>query len=421
MIKQQTDLTPYIKPFSCSRVGLLILLSVISLFSLSSCALFGHKKPAQKVMNTGLTTIHTLDVYTEKNTIHALFSGIDRNTQRLALKYITSLDTGKSWSTPVTVNQGLATVKKSKRGNDFQIAAFANKIMAVWQTQGGEPWTGKLAAALSTDFGRTWKAIASPVDDQYAKIDQGYFDLTADNQGQFHITWLDDREEAGDTQGLRYARFSDKGSEHWDQHADLELTACTCCWSSITSDVKGHLHVLYRDDNPRDMRIISSLDGGLSWKKSKSAGNFGWEFIGCPHQGGGLTATTQDDKVTLHGVLWNGKTSNRGIYYSQSDSDKDNVAVLMPIGDNTSSSADIAAMNANQLRIIYTAGDFESSSVFSKASNDGGRSWSNEQRLTLDGAEPSHPRIIATEKGFLFFWTEWQKNGDAVAIISELE
>ena len=401
-----------------SRPCFLILFLIFIVVNLSSCAVLTHKTPSQKVIQTGLKTVHTLDVYAEKSTIHALFSGIDSNAQKLALKYMRSLDAGNTWSDPIAINQELAPLKKSKRGNDFQIASNGNKVMAIWQTIGGEPWTGKIAVALSKDFGQSWEQIASPISNQYAKIDQGYFDLTADNLGQFHLVWLDDREEAGNTQGLRYAHFSD---DHWNQHHDLELTACTCCWASITSDNNNNIHVLYRDDSPRDMMLISSLDNGQSWQKSKTAGSFGWEFVGCPHQGGGLSITHQDEQTILHSAIWNGKTSNRGIYYSQSRLNKDKIAELQPIGDINSASGDIAALNNAYLRIVYTTGDFESKSIMSKISVDGGLSWSNEQRLTRDGAEPSHPRIIATPNGFRFFWTEWQENGDAIAVISELE
>jgi len=404
-----------------SGVKLLSIFFIFALMTLPSCVLLSPKSPVQKEIQLGLKTVYTIDVYSEQETIHALFSGIDSDSNKRALKYLKSSDSGISWFKPVTVNQGLASVKKSKRGNDFQLASHNNKVMVVWQTQGGEPWTGKLAIALSNDFGQTWQQIASPVSDKYAKIDQGYFDLGVDSQGDFHLVWLDDREEAGNTQGLRYARFSNQNKGNWDQHKDLELTACTCCWASISIDKNDNIHVLYRDDSPRDMRLISSLDKGLSWQQSKSAGSFAWEFIGCPHQGGGLINTQVDGKTILHSAIWNGKAGNRGIYYSQSELNKDKIAVLHPIGDDNSASGDIAALDNDQIRIIYTSGDFESTSVMSKISTDGGSTWSDELRLTSDGAEPSHPRIIATPEGFRFFWTEWQKNGDALAIFSKLE
>jgi len=389
---------------------------------LSSCTQIRHIKTTQNFANTGLQTIHTLDVFSEKNTIHALLSGIDKESQHIVLRYINSLDAGKTWSSSVTVNQNIAPVKKSKRGNDFHVAAYGDTVMAIWQTKGGEPWTGKISAALSLDQGKTWNKIPSPVSDQYSKIDQGYFDITADQLGNFHLTWLDDREEAGDTQGLRYASFQNQTKDAaWIYHNNLEATACTCCWSNITADSKGNIHVLYRDDSPRDMMLSSSNDTGKSWTKLGAVWPFNWEFVGCPHQGGGLSTTQLEGETVLHSVIWNGNESNKGLYYHQSEPSAESVTPIIPLGDETSASGDIAVIDNNHIGVVYTTGNAENKKVMAKLSEDGGQSWLKEHRLTADGAEPSHPRIIGTPDGFRFFWTEWQENGDAIAIMSELK
>ncbi|MCF6202548.1 MAG: glycoside hydrolase [Methylococcaceae bacterium] len=390
--------------------------------NLSSCSQIKPINTQHNFAETGLQTIDTLDVYAEGNIIHALLSGMDKKSQAPALRYINSLDAGKTWSLPVTVNKNLPKVIKSKRGNDFQVAAHGDKIMAIWQTQGGEPWSGILSAALSLDQGRTWNKIPSPVENKYSKINQGYFDITADLHGTFHITWLDDREEAGDTQGLRYASFQyiNKDST-WTYHNDLEATSCTCCWSSITADKKGNIHVLFRDDNPRDMMIISSFDAGKSWKKANPVWAFGWNFVGCPHQGGGVATTQNNDETILHSVVWNGNESNRGLYYNQSKLNNEALSPIVSLGDETSASGDIAVIDNKQIGVVYTTSTTENTNVMTKLSLDGGKSWQKEQRLTSEGAEPTHPRIIGTNDGFRFFWTEWLENGNAMLVMSELK
>ena len=375
----------------------------------------------QNFPDAGLKTVHTLDIYAENNTIHTLLSGVDIKSQELVVRYLNSVDAGKTWSVPVTVNKGIAPVKQSRRGNDFQVAAYGHKIMAVWKTKGGEPWAGMIVAALSRDQGKTWQQISSPVSDKYSKIDQGYLDVTVDYHGKFHIVWLDDREEAGDTQGLRYANFQDKKNKGvWENHKDLEASACTCCWSNITTDGTGNIHVLYRDDKPRDMMLISSVDGGKSWQKPNAVWPFGWEFVGCPHQGGGIAATSERGKVVLHSVVWNGKPSNRGLYYSQAESVGSKWVPIVSMGDNTSASGDIAVMDNKHIGIVYSVGDAEKKQVMAKVSKDGGKSWLKALRLTADGAEGSHPRIIGTSNGFRVFWTEWQENGDAIGMMSAI-
>jgi len=370
--------------------------------------------------DAGFKTIQSLDVYAEKNTIHALYSGLDKKTEKPLVKYLHSLDAGKTWSEPVTVNTGISSVKPARRGNDFQVAAFGNKVMAIWKTKGGEPWTGKIVVALSRDFGNSWARIDSPVSEKYAKVDQGYMDVTADLNGKFHFVWLDDREEAGNSQGLRYASFLDNQQDAvWREHNDLAASVCTCCWSKIEADSIGSVHVLYREDKPRDMNLISSFDGGKSWQKSSVVWPFGWQFTGCPHQGGGLVITRLEGKDVLHAVIWNGKTSNRGLFYSQSNG-QGNWAPVIRIGNDSSTSGDIAVIGNDQLGIVYTAGDSEKKQVLLRVSGDGGKSWSKELKLTRDGVDASHPKIVGTEDGFRVFWTEWLDNGDAIGMMSVL-
>lgn len=393
------------------------LFTLIILSFLISCASLQPLNKTHKLSKAGLKTIHTLDVYAENDTIHALFSGIDDVSTKPTLKYLQSSNAGETWSPPVTINLGASPLKQSKRGNDFQIAAHGNTIMAIWRSKGGEPWTGKISAALSRNSGKTWKTIASPVSDKYANIDQGYFDLEADSQGRFHIVWLDDREEAGETQGLRYARFSsDTDNTEWEYHSNLEQSACTCCWSSLSSDSKGNINVLFRNDSPRDMFVTSSNNAGKSWQPAKTVWPFEWEFIGCPHQGGGIATTLQNNKLVIHNVIWNGNEKNRGLYYHALASEKKPER----IGNENSSSGDIAVYDNKYVGIIYTTGDAEKKQVMVKLSDDGGNSWLEEKRLSLDGAEPSHPKIVGTTDSFLFFWTEWQENGDAIVMMSEL-
>ena len=37
---------------------------------------------------------------------------------------------------------------------------------------------------------------------------------------------------------------------------------CACCWNSLKVDAGGTLWALYRDDQPRDLVLASSRDGG---------------------------------------------------------------------------------------------------------------------------------------------------------------
>lgn len=52
--------------------------------------------------------------------------------------------------------------------------------------------------------------------------------------------------------------------------------------------------------------------------------------------------------------------------------------------------------------------------IRSRRSDDGGKSWSEPATLSAPGVDADHPRIVATPKGLLAFWTEARAEGGKV-------
>lgn len=395
------------------------MLAIMAFLVLPSCSQLKPIKVFKISAESRLNSIDTLDVYSDNGTLHVLLSGSEQNTDSTSVQYFNSSDEGHTWSTPVIVNPPKQIVKPSKRGNDFQIAAKNNKVMAIWRKQGAEPWVGIISSSYSTDNGKTWKTIPSPVNQEFSSIDQGYFGLAADLNGHFHLTWLDDRNEAGDTQVLRYAKFTNNDvTTGWNHHYALENTACTCCWSSVATDLNGGVHILFRDDEPRDMMLTSSLNSGQDWQAAQTVWPFNWSFIGCPHQGGSVITTQADSNVIKHSVIWNGHKKSQGVYYKSSN---ENTKPVL-LSDHSGRSADIAHMeNPQYIASVYTISEAGQKTVVSRISEDGGINWGKELRLSKENAEPSHPKVVATKHGFRYFWTEWQNDGTAIAIMAKID
>jgi hypothetical protein len=391
------------------------------LFMMVSCSMH-HSPLTTEFPDAKLKDIYTLDIYRDMEKIHILLSGVDQASNEIALKYLFSEDAGESWSEAVTVNNGLSAVKKSRRGNDFQIAASGDHLMTVWQAEGSVPWAGVLVVAESSDRGKTWRKIASPVSKEYAMIDQGYFDLSADVLGNFHIVWLDDREENGNFQVLRYAKLSaGSAASGWQAYQQLDASVCTCCWTAIDTDNMAGVHVLFRDDVPRDMALISSGDRGSSWRKSNPVSAFNWEFVGCPHQGGNMAIAQQGGNVVIHSVIWNGSQSGPGLYYSHSlSSNMNNWKPVIPVKGETSFSGDIALIDDRKVAMVYGVGIAEQKRIEAIQSFDGGQSWSEAKILSRKGVLPSHPRLIGIEQGYRAFWTEQHQDGHSIWKMAEL-
>jgi hypothetical protein len=339
-----------------------------------------------------LADVRSFDIYKDDNTFHALASGLkfEKDTAQ-TIVYLHSDDNGKTWSSPIEIPFPFSPALAS-RGNDVQLAASGENLIAAWQTQGEIPNYGALVSMYSHDAGKTWQVGKNPAVDNAG--DQSHVDLIADKKGNFHAVWLADPEENG-YQSLRYTRSIDDG-ENWQTPVKLDDSSCSCCWNTLKISPDNQLHVLYRDMNPRDMTLLSSNNDGTTWQRKKTVGEFNWHFDGCPHVGGGIAF---DEKNDFYASVWTGDSSKSGLYAVNSLTN-----APVKISKNATHS-DITVLE-NRVVMVWDEMSKEGTGIFSAQSSDNGQTWSTAHRLSSMGANSTHPRIITTENSALILWTE---------------
>jgi len=348
-----------------------------------------------------MQSIDSFDVYVDRQTIHAVFTNTGSEAKQTHIGYLHSEDGGSHWSVPQDIAAPFNLPIESKAGNDIQIAANDNTLLVIWQTTGEIPGMGPLTAIFSLDGGKTWQKGVNPTN---SLTDQSHPDLAADQQGRFHMVWLDDRDENGH-QGLRYARTLD-ASQHWDAQLTIDDSTCSCCWNRLLISSNGQLNVLYRDMEPRDMALAQSSNGGASWRQVSPVGQFNWQFEGCPHNGGGLTQAENGD---LHSTVWTGAENQVGLYHLQSTDNGSTWAYPQSLAAGSGAfHSDIAALDEKRVIAIWDAMGPEGSSVLFAASSDNGQNWATARQLSAPDNIAMFPRIVATQVGWLAFWTEQQ-------------
>lgn len=380
--------------------------SIVGIICVASLALFFQGcDGAPQAQSTGavapLDSVQSLDVYVENSTINLLLAG--PVGKRTAVRYLKSTDGGKSWSKPVAVPIGDEPPGLIRRGNDAQIAASGQHLIATWPSEGGKlDWIGPMASALSDDGGKTWHPGPDPAGSGYQK-GQAFIDMTATARGVFHVVWID---ASTGQEGLHAARSSDGGA-HWSAARTLDPATCQCCWTALGTGSHDHLYALYRNINPRDMGLAVSTDDGESWRQTGPVGNFHWDFKACPHTGGGLAVTGGASHTVLHAVVWTGKKGRVGLHYLVSGDGGHDWKLAQRLGGKGTRHADIAALGGQRIAVVWDAATSEGhSSVFISESGDGGSTWSQPRRLSSQGAEATHPRIVTVDGHYCVFWTQ---------------
>jgi hypothetical protein len=282
-----------------------------------------------------------------------------------------------------------------------QIAAAGEHLIAIWSTPGnGWEGYGPIVTPLSADGGKVWRHGANPADHRQSS-DQSFVDVVADRGGVFHLVWLDER--AQDQRALFFASSTDYGG-HWSRHRMIDALTCDCCPNKITATAEGALYVIYRDRNPRDMRLAHSPDGGRTWQQQDRVGSFDWFFDGCPHVGAGLMALERGQ--TLHATVWTGQEGRRGVYYLASHDGGRQWSVPMRLDHENAQHSDLAASDPTHLMAVWDSVEAGTFAIVTAASADGGRSWSPPRRLHESAKPVSYPRIVATPFGYRVFWLE---------------
>ena len=347
----------------------------------------------------GLYDISTFDVYVDSDVIHIIAGGKpNAGAKQTGLSYARSEDGGRHWINPIVLANFPATI--NNRINDVQLAAKGQHLLTVWQTKGELPGMGPLVSAYSENDGLSWKQGTNPALNNTA--DQSHTDLIADQNGYFHAVWLEDPEENG-YQSLRYAHSVNYG-KHWSKAETLDNSTCSCCWNTFALSPENKLNILYRDMKPRDMALQQSFDGGNSWQRTSTVGEFNWQFDGCPHVGGSLAYSQSSTSTQLHSLVWTGVEQKAGLYYLSSENNGISWSSPKQIG-KTASHGDIASFDGIVMA-IWDEMEADGTSIFYATSEDGGLTWLTAKRLTAATAVATHPRIVATKQGFLALWTE---------------
>ncbi len=369
-------------------------------------------KPVRRMRHRLPEGVISADIVNQNGRLHLLTG--KHQEGRKTLWYRFSDDDGRNWSTPIKVLADDNLPANMNRGKDAQVAAQGNTVMAVWMkyAEGRRFNAGPMLAARSTDGGQTWSYTDAPP--SWEKGPHGYTDLAADDQA-FHAVWLDSRRgrsKVRASQALHYAKSTD-GGESWHPDQTLDGLTCSCCWNTLKPDSSGNVYVLYRDKKPSDLSL-GLVDSDEQWKYLSHAGEFDWQFEGCPHIGGGLDVQHDGTKQRLHAVAGTGHPKHLGVHYLSSEDRGRTWSPAKQLGDDSAIHADVAAHDDGRVVAVWDMMSDYGLAVFKAESGDQGRSWSQPEQLSGKGMRASHPRIVKTGAGFLTLWT--QSDGQTQAL-----
>lgn len=404
-------------------------------------------QPARGVVHE-FADVVACDVAASAGSLHLLLGKrTGAGTKDFTLAYTRSNDRGATWSLPVPIPTGHAPAAKMHRGDDPRIAAIGDRLMALWTARGDGPFgSGPLATALSDDGGRTWRpgpapsaqpltagaipprtaAATDPAPSTPGKAREatgpGYrFPAAAAAAAGFHVVWI---HAAGDERSLRHAALP-FDEARWSDPVVVDPHLCACCWNELHVQADGSLLTLYRDQRPSDMSLARSSDGGRTWLGAGRAGEFDWDFDGCPHVGGAVATVTgpRGDDDSLLATVWTGNAGSTGAYVLRGTR-RGTWSAPTPLGDGDARgrNTDVAAIPGTGTAAVVwdQPSPAGGQCVCVRVTPDAGQSWGPPLRLSVEGENASYPRVVSVNGSFVALWTRYSQDGTTTLRVSGL-
>jgi len=199
-------------------------------------------------------------------------------------------DRGATFGAPVVLPDAGVLSLGRHRGPRIAATTQAVVVTAVAGAKGGGA-DGDLLAWRSIDRGRTWSRPVT-INRVRGAAREGLHAFAADPSGLMVLAWLDLRQKGT----RLYAAVSRDHGASWSSdrlvYASPSGTICQCCHPSIAIGTGGRILVMFRNslDGTRDLYVTESRDGETFAPPAKQ-GVGTWVLDACPMDGGALVAT----------------------------------------------------------------------------------------------------------------------------------
>ena len=315
-------------------------------------------------------------------------------------------DRGASFSAPAKVNAEPEDILGDGENRPKIVARQG--VIYVSYTQGlAKPMTGDIRFSRSLDGGKSFSAPLT-VNDNREIISHRFEALGVNGKGQVFLAWLDKRDlSAAQAQGqpyrggATYYAVSDDGGASFRANLKAADHSCECCRVALAMDNAGTPVILWRHvfgKNVRDHALLR-LDG----KSALVRASFdNWEIDACPHHGPALSIAADG---VYHLTWFNNAPQRHGLFYARSADGGKTFSDALPFGnyDAQAGHADVLS-SGKAVFVAWKEFDGENAVVYLMASRDGGASWAAPKKLATSADNSDHPFLIGDGKRVYLSW-----------------
>ena len=330
-------------------------------------------------------------------------------------------DHGVTQRAPVKVNTEPENILGD--GENRPKIVIRKGVVYVSYTQGlAKPMTGHIRFSRSLDGGKTFSHPVT-VNDNLEVISHRFDVMGVNDSGQVFIAWLDKRDlnvaaKKGEKYaglGLYYAVSDDEG-KGFKANIKAADHACECCRVAMAIDTDGYPVIAWRhiyDTNIRDHALVK-LDGKMAPVRLSHEN---WNTASCPHHGPSLSIAADG---IYHATWFNNAPKQHGLFYAHSTDQGKTFSSPLNFGNFEAQPAHPYVLSlGSHVYLVWKEFDGESTGILGMHSSDGGKSWSASEKLAATSDASDSPMLIGGNDRAYLSWSTLKEGYRLIEISGE--
>ncbi|HUX89994.1 MAG TPA: sialidase family protein [Gallionellaceae bacterium] len=336
-----------------------------------------------------------------------------------------SADQGTSFAAAVRVNAQPEFVSASGETRPKILLAKNGNIYISWTQSLDTPYAGNIRFSRSLDGGKSFSAPLT-VNDDLEPITHRFEAMGINARGHIYLAWLDKRDAlAAKNKGEKYSGIAVYSAMSDDEgksfHANIRVAdhSCECCRVAMAIDSTDTPVIVWRHIFGKNVRDhgLAKLDGATDKTDAVRRVTFeNWEVEACPHHGPALSISGD----VYHMAWFNLGAERRGLFYAHSSDAGKTFSRPVSVGNSARQAGHAAVLSKG--RDVYLAWkefDGEVTAINAMRSHDGGVSWGAVQKIAETHDESDHPLLIADKAKVYLSWSSQLEGYRLIALPEE--
>ena len=319
-----------------------------------------------------------------------------------------STDQGKRFSAPVQVNQEAENIAANGEYRPKIKFDQQGNLFLTWTQALEKRHTGHVRFSRSMDHGKSFSTPVT-INDNLDIISHRFDDLLIGQNGEIFIAWLDarDKELAKKTQHdflgttVYYTWSKDHGAS-FEPNRPVHEHSCECCRLAVALDKDNLPVVVWRhvfEGQIRDQAIIKFKDWNTPGDLQRASVD-NWKIEACPHHGPSMAIS---ETGRYHLSWFSGATDHQGLFYAYSDDQGKNFSDAYPFGNSGAKHPYIASVNEHVV-IIWSEFDGKQNLMQMIQSHDGGQHWSSATSISSSQGKSDYGFLLTDGDDIYLSW-----------------